>query len=83
VDLIHDLTSNQTVLEKEQPVSRCLIVSSDWSQSGHLDACGNPRIASLSPVQHLSRQANHKKKLTLGGAQDFQFSFQMSEMIAP
>jgi hypothetical protein len=83
VDRIHDRTSNQIVLEKEHPVSRWLMVSTDWSQSGHLGACGRPRRASLSPVQHLSRHANQMKNFTLGGAQDFQLSFHEPEMIAP
>jgi hypothetical protein len=29
VDLIHERTSNQTILEKEHPVSKCVMVSSD------------------------------------------------------
>lgn len=59
VDRNHERTSNQIVMEKnEHPVSTCDMVSIDWSQSGHLGACGRPRRASLSPVQHLSRQAN-------------------------
>nr|XP_051215811.1 uncharacterized protein LOC127333471 [Lolium perenne] len=83
VDRIHERTSNQTVLENEHPVRRCVIVSSDWSHSGHLGACGKPRRASLSPVQHLSRQANHMKNFTLGGAQDLQFSSHDGEVIPP
>jgi hypothetical protein len=59
------------------------MVSMDWSQSGHLGACGKPRLASRSLVQHLSRQASHMKNFTLGGAQVFQFSSQEPEMIAP
>jgi hypothetical protein len=83
VDRIHERTSYQIILEKEHPVSKCVMVSTDWSQSGHLVACGKPRRASLSPVQHLSRQASQIKNFTLGGAQDFQFSLQDPEMMAP
>jgi hypothetical protein len=83
VDRIQDSTSNQTILENEQPVRRWRMVSVDWSQSGQLGVCGNPRLASLSPVQHLSRHANHRKNFTLGGAQDFQVSFQKLAIIAP
>jgi hypothetical protein len=83
VDRIQDSTSNQTILENEQPVRRWRMVSMDWSQSGQLGVCGNPRLASRSPVQHLSRQASHKKNFTLGGAQDFQFNFQKPATIAP
>lgn len=82
MDRIHERTSYQTVLEKEHPVSRCVMVSMDWSQSGHLGAYGKPRLAGLSLVQHLSRQASHMKNFTLGGAQVFQFSSQEPEMIA-
>jgi hypothetical protein len=74
VDLIHDRTPYQMVLEKEQPVRMCAIVSSDWSHSGHLAACGRPRLSSCSLVQHLSRKASHMKNFTLGGTQDLQFS---------
>ncbi|XP_071684968.1 uncharacterized protein [Lolium perenne] len=70
VDRIHDRTSNQTVLEKEQPVRMCAIVSTDWSHSGHLVAWGNPRHARRSLVQHLSRQSSQMKNFTLGDAQD-------------
>jgi hypothetical protein len=59
------------------------MVSVDWSLSGQLGECGNPHLSSLSLVQHLSRQASHKKNFTLGGAKDFQFRFQESAMIAP
>jgi hypothetical protein len=83
VDRIHERTSYQIVMEKEHPMRRCVMVSTDWSQSGHLGACGKPRRASLSPVQHLSRQASHMKNFTRGGAQDFQFNLQEPEMMAP
>jgi hypothetical protein len=83
VDRIHDRTLYQIVLEKEQPVRMCAIVSSDWSHNGHRTACGRPRRASRSLVQHLSRQANHMKNFTLGGAQDFQFSSHVPEVTAP
>jgi hypothetical protein len=83
VDRIHERTSYQTTLENEHPVSRCVMVSTIWSHSGHLGACGRPRHASLSPVQHLSRQASQIKNFTLGGAQDFQFSSHDPEVMAP
>jgi hypothetical protein len=83
VDRIHERTSNQIVLENEHPVSRCVIVSSDWSNRGHLGACGRPRRATLSPVQHLSRQTSQIKNFTLGGAQDLQFNSHDAEVIPP
>jgi hypothetical protein len=36
VDLIHDSTSYQIILEKIQPVRICIIVSVAWSQKGQL-----------------------------------------------
>jgi hypothetical protein len=68
VDLIHERTSNQTILEKKHPVRICAIVSSNWLQNRHLGACGKPPHASRSLVQHLSRQTSQIKNFTLDGA---------------
>jgi hypothetical protein len=55
------------------------IVSYDWSHYGQRVGCGNPWRASCSAVQHLSTQESQTENFTLGGAHDFQLSFQELE----
>ena len=83
VDRIQERISCQMVREKGHPVRRWAMVSPVWSHSGQRARCGIPRLSSLSPVQHRSRQASHIKNFTFGGAQVFQFNFQDLDSMAP
>jgi hypothetical protein len=74
---------NQTCLATTHEVRRCCIVSSSWSQRGHLSGWGSPLLANLSAVQHLLRIANHRKILHLFGAQDFHSYLQGSKVTEP
>ena len=76
-------TENQTSLANTQAVSKCYTFSSSWSQRGQCSGWSRPRRASRSAVQHRFKEANHKKNLQRGGAQDFEISFQGSNSTAP
>ena len=45
-------TACQTSLATTQPMRRCSMVSSTWSQRGHRRRCCKPRLLNLSALQH-------------------------------
>ena len=76
-------TQNKNSHAKIQEVSRCWMVLSAWSQSGHWLGWGKFCFTKWSAIQHLSRTASHKKTLYSGGAQVFQIWRQGSKLIDP
>jgi hypothetical protein len=76
VHLTQEQVLHQTSLATGQVISRWLMVSSFWSQSGQWMCVSKPRHRRRSAVHTLPRQASHKNSFTRSGAQDCHRRFQ-------